>query len=1109
MNDIWKRRWEMLQPYQRKLLSVALRWLICGNDKITTTLIADEVEKKYGFYIGKDNRRRETEQPDQAPQVNEAIKDDEQAKEAETKLPERPSIKALRDFARDFLEFYGSDEIRLSEPREIRDWVIDEDNKSYRIHEQTCTECRERMQSFSINEFAPKQGSLLLALRVMQTLNDWNFQKDHIFQQDTDSEEFRFFDQDIMYPDDNATTEDPEKNSPEDPLDVRQSEDQATARKDTAEQNSNEDQECSEVAIQTSSETGAVEHLGEPDDIDTISLSDADDDSETANGESDAPHDNVEDGYEPPRYEHIHWIHHIRMAEEQWKPEERSLSAEWGELYALAEKFMDGQSPAFRAWIKQTNLFVEPVKRFDVRVHLAAGFGAIGLMNKFVEAGDSMSTSREGTPLSWACTGNGNWTGLEEIIAKSTSIINDQDQWGQTPLFRLIRGEAPLELIQLLIGQYQAKIDVADCDDWFPLHLAVRNKDVELCKYMLDREDCSPNVRDSDGELPLHWLLKQQDAPLEIAALLIAKGAHIGAKDGESQQPLYEAACSGNIAVAKVLLEHKADIDDVEDTKGWTALHKAVSQGDVDFVKMTPLYLAAKYGYRTIIEAILDVSAENEAEPSQEHAHDERKPMEEPVPLDEQDQRQESSMASATSGLLKIRDICGRSPVHVAAAIGHVECVELILKAGNPTELCSSVDNFGATPLHLAAKSILGLNRDDDVERFQRFTRRLLRLKNAAGSCSPSNSQDMVDSIQTTEQLQECIRNCMKLLLENNADPNALDHNGDSPLHSAVCSKDIASVQLLLRAGADPMRKICFESETTIVQKVIESWRNQEWEDDSENLVEELLRSSQKLSSETCLNILSIALERGATQVLNGYTARLAGNDQHGWSLLALAVQFREGCLVELISLPRPEHYSPRWSDKDKHSLMVVSGDGNEVTCSLPEEYTLGVDERCAVRSDLPIPPGMDCYYYEIEIVESGTGSEVGLGFASQFFPLHNMPGWFSPYMSWGYHGDDGDMYGNKAEIRGGHTYGKGDIVGAGVDFSKQEVFFTRNGESLGTSFQGKEVKGKLFPIVGMFPCGIKIRANFGEREFKYPLGQEREPTLSPTPLLSDDALAT
>lgn len=76
--------------------------------------------------------------------------------------------------------------------------------------------------------------------------------------------------------------------------------------------------------------------------------------------------------------------------------------------------------------------------------------------------------------------------------------------------------------------------------------------------------------------------------------------------------------------------------------------------------------------------------------------------------------------------------------------------------------------------------------------------------------------------------------------------------------------------------------------------------------------------------------------------------------------------------------------------------------------------------------------------------------SEVGLGFASQFFPLHNMPGWFSPYMSWGYHGDDGDMYGNKAEIHGGHTYGKGDIVGAGVDFSKQEVFFTRNGESLG-----------------------------------------------------------
>ncbi|KAK7534164.1 concanavalin A-like lectin/glucanase domain-containing protein [Phyllosticta citribraziliensis] len=98
------------------------------------------------------------------------------------------------------------------------------------------------------------------------------------------------------------------------------------------------------------------------------------------------------------------------------------------------------------------------------------------------------------------------------------------------------------------------------------------------------------------------------------------------------------------------------------------------------------------------------------------------------------------------------------------------------------------------------------------------------------------------------------------------------------------------------------------------------------------------------------------------------------------------------------------------------------------------------------------------------------------------------MPGWSSPYQSWGYHGDDGHKYDNMSIIEDGHPYGQGDTVGAGVDFANREIFFTKNGKRLGTSFSGENVKGKLFPMVGFHACGVKIRTNFGTREFKHPV---------------------
>ena len=62
------------------------------------------------------------------------------------------------------------------------------------------------------------------------------------------------------------------------------------------------------------------------------------------------------------------------------------------------------------------------------------------------------------------------------------------------------------------------------------------------------------------------------------------------------------------------------------------------------------------------------------------------------------------------------------------------------------------------------------------------------------------------------------------------------------------------------------------------------------------------------------------------------------------------------------------------------------------------------------------------------------------------------MPGW--GHRSWGYHGDDGQLFcidvGSNRGRPYGPTFGSGDVIGCGVDFGSKSAFFTKNGEHLG-----------------------------------------------------------
>lgn len=152
MNDLYLQRFGLLKDGSQKVLVTVLRWLICRGDRIELLPIADELAERYSL--------------------------EESSNYGEPAFPSlRIVAKHLAEIGRDFFTV-TKDAVQLDH-NSVRDFIesIGQDGKAVI---NTCSSCGRTGPAGILAQAAGKEGKLIMAEYMLQTINSVKFQKDFI-----------------------------------------------------------------------------------------------------------------------------------------------------------------------------------------------------------------------------------------------------------------------------------------------------------------------------------------------------------------------------------------------------------------------------------------------------------------------------------------------------------------------------------------------------------------------------------------------------------------------------------------------------------------------------------------------------------------------------------------------------------------------------------------------------------------------------------------------------------------------------------------------------------------------------------------------------------------
>ncbi|XP_037622637.1 serine/threonine-protein phosphatase 6 regulatory ankyrin repeat subunit C-like [Sebastes umbrosus] len=343
---------------------------------------------------------------------------------------------------------------------------------------------------------------------------------------------------------------------------------------------------------------------------------------------------------------------------------------------------------------------------------------------------------------------NGQFYIMPSQAVSTGDDINSLDDNGRTCVHAAASG-GNVDCLNLLLNSAVADLDVKDHLGRSPLHYAAANGNSQ-CTISLVRAGAEVNELDLTGCSPLHYAAashtfcggetnsepdhcegKEQEASLCLDFLL-DNGANPTLKNSKGYSAVHYAAAYGNKQHLELLLEISFNcLEEVESN-----------------IPVSPLHLAAYYGHCEALRLLCE-----------------------------------------TLVSLDVRDVEGRTALHLAARRGFAPCVEVLLK--HQASYALKEHKRKRTALHAAAA-------EGQMDC-------LLLLVNG------EQSADVIDSPDTQGQTALMLAalgrhtDCVHILLEKGAKADAADKKGFTALHRAAVLGSEDCVSALLEHGASAL----------------------------------------------------------------------------------------------------------------------------------------------------------------------------------------------------------------------------------------------------------------------------------------------------------------
>ncbi|UKZ80847.1 hypothetical protein TrVFT333_008612 [Trichoderma virens FT-333] len=696
---------------------------------------------------------------------------------------------------------------------------------------------------------------------------------------------------------------------------------------------------------------------------------------------------------------------------------------------------------------------------------------------------------------------NGHSEIIEELLSASKNLsMDDRTADGLSPLHIAIISSQGVNTIQKLVG-LGADLNAFDNLARTPLYAAVDLNDVDVVLCLL-KLNANPNLRTLIGSAPLQ--LAADSA--QVLDVLLIHGAEIDSADNNrGLTALMRAIKWQNEESVRTLLRHKASVN-IVNKSGQTALHISVAKRSSHITHL-------------LLEASADVSAADYEGMTPLH-YASLSSEDEDIPI-------EHVQALLEKGAIpNCKDNKGQTPLHYAIT----KCSQLIMEKLVEAFIQKGLDineknGLQQTPLHLALA--LGTY---DMSRFLLEKGARLDEKDKSGAGCLTFAAAGKDSKRKTEVLLEMENNrvdqtplwdlndriaafmvSMTIDLETakvlaTSDRGIFLGQNDtfSILNQCVkCGRYDAAIDFL-QLGANP-----FSHE----DGQLSAFQNASLTKDPDNpfltaCMEMVDDGPPELKHQ--LQILALMLEHSWSdrwpkfQQWKQVLVEQPIADYDGWMISDFIHQLsQEPPLSSMAIVPKsrtrlcaptklmlPRH----WREiEDLECIDSLSKKGQKVSAS-------------SFRADHPFPPrntkSRSFYYFETKIVENSANvsgpAEIGIGICGEFAKID---GRFlsqpcrTPLVCYYNNGDLYDYLSNSCEpTLEDEGFSKGDIIGCGIDWGNNEVYYTLNGvlvDRLSTNV----IFRKVYPVIIIGKGAGTIKVNFGKKKengkrlrFKFPV---------------------